>query len=142
MSEDYINHVVRLKVNPKVELQDHNTIEINVLAEDEDHVREMLKPNVTGRIIVKDQDDPDVINIFRDNTITIVSVESQKIYDVDYTVTFTMSGTIEGVEAWNEDEARDLVADDLVYEDMYEGMSSYSLPDYEDGADYDVREVS
>jgi len=140
MSEDYINHVVRLKVNPKVELQDHNTIEINVLAEDEDHVREMLKPNVTGRIIVKDQDDPDVINIFRDNTITIVSVESQKIYDVDYTVTFTMSGTIEGVEAWNEDEARDLVADDLVYEDMYEGMSSYSLPDYEDGADYDVRE--
>jgi len=141
MSEDYINHVVRLKVNPKVELQDHNTIEINVLAEDEDHVREMLKPNVTGRIIVKDQDDPDVINIFRDNTITIVSVESQKIYDVDYTVTFTMSGTIEGVEAWNEDEARDLVADDLVYEDMYEGLNSYSLPDYEDGADYDVREV-
>jgi len=140
MSEDYINHVVRLKVNPKVELQDHNTIEINVLAEDEDHVREMLKPNVTGRIIVKDQDDPDVINIFRDNTITIVSVESQKIYDVDYTVTFTMSGTIEGVEAWNEDEARDLVADDLVYQDMYENMSSYSLPDYEDGADYDVRE--
>ena len=118
----------------------HNTIEINVLAEDEDHVREMLKPNVTGRIIVKDQDDPDVINIFRDNTITIVSVESQKIYDVDYTVTFTMSGTIEGVEAWNEDEARDLVADDLVYEDMYEGLNSYSLPDYEDGADYDVRE--
>ena len=141
MSEDYINHVVRLKVNPKVELQDHNTIEINVLAEDEDHVREMLKPNVTGRIIVKDQDDPDVINIFRDNTITIVSVESQKIYDVDYTVTFTMSGTIEGVEAWNEDEARDLVADELVYEDMYEGLNSYSLPDYEDGADYDVREV-
>jgi len=141
MSEEYINHVVRLKVNPKVELQDHNTIEINVLAEDEDHVREMLKPNVTGRIIVKDQDDPDVINIFRDNTITIVSVESQKIYDVDYTVTFTMSGTIEGVEAWNEDEARDLVADELVYEDMYEGLNSYSLPDYEDGADYDVREV-
>ena len=141
MSEDYINHVVRLKVNPKVELQDHNGIEINVLAQDEDHVREMLRPNVTGRIIVKDQDDPDVINIFRDNTITIVSVESMKTYDVDYTVTFTMSGTIEGVEAWNEDEARDLVADDLVYEDMYEGMSSYSLPDYEDGADYDVREV-
>ena len=142
MSEDYINHVVRLKVHPKVELQDHNTIEINVLAEDEDHVREMLKPNVTGRIIVKDQDDPDVINIFRDNTITIVSVESMKTYDVDYTVSFTMSGTIEGVEAWNEDEARDLVADDLVYEDMYEGLNSYSLPDYEDGADYDVREVS
>ena len=140
MSEEYINHVVRLKVNPKVELQDHNSIEINVLAEDEDHVREMLKPNVTGRIIVKDQDDPDVINIFRDNTITIVSVESMKTYDVDYTVSFTMSGTIEGVEAWNEDEARDLVADELVYEDMYEGMSSYSLPDYEDGADYDVRE--
>ena len=142
MSEDYINHVVRLKVNPKVELQDHNGIEINVLAEDEGHVREMLKPHVTGRIIVKDQDDPDVINIFRDNTITIVSVESMKTYDVDYTVSFTMSGTIEGVEAWNEDEARDLVADDLVYEDVYEGMSSYSLPDYEDGADYDVREVS
>ena len=118
MSEDYINNVVRLKVHPKVELQDHNTIEINVLAEDEDHVREMLKPNVTGRIIVKDQDDPDVINIFRDNTITIVSVESQKTYDVDYTVSFTFSGTIDGVEAWNRDEARDLVADELVYDDI------------------------
>ena len=65
-----------------------------------------------------------------------------KTYDVDYTVSFTMSGTIEGIEAWNEDEARDLVADELVYKDMSYNLSAYSLPDYEDGADYDVREVS